>query len=135
MWRVTCDVWWQVETVSLLVREVAGGVSAGAAAARARSEAAGGELRAAAARLERGAAARAQLERELRAPLQAAPADADPAHELWARWRAAGELLAGLAPPDEEPAPAPAAAAAAAVQLQRELPALRDALKQSVSFY
>ncbi|KPI97134.1 hypothetical protein RR46_09041 [Papilio xuthus] len=105
---------------------MASGVSAGAVAGRARCEAARGAVRAAAARLESGAAARAQLERELRAPLQAAPADADPAHELWARWRAAGDLLAALAQPDVEPV----AAAAAAAALQRDLPALRDALKQ-----
>ncbi|CAH2039154.1 unnamed protein product, partial [Iphiclides podalirius] len=116
------DAHW-VQTVSLLVRELAGGLAAAAGSARARCAAGALALKAAASRLEAPSLARGRLERELRAPLAAT--DEEPARDVWARWRAAHELLARLLEPRHG-----RDAADAAAQLRTELPALRDALKQ-----
>ncbi|CAK1585847.1 unnamed protein product [Parnassius mnemosyne] len=120
------DTQW-VETVSLLVRELASGLSVAATEARERCDSAASALRTAAALLEPPTTARAQLEQELRAPLQAIQPiqgiTEDPAHEIWTRWRAAGDLLAKVISEPE------AGAVAAATTLMQELPALRDALK------
>ncbi|CAG4946296.1 unnamed protein product [Parnassius apollo] len=121
------DTHW-VETVSLLVRELASGLSVAATEARERCDSAASALRTAAALLEPPTAARAQLEQELRAPLQAVQPiqgiTEDPAHEIWTRWRSAGDLLAKIISEPE------AGVVAAATTLIQELPALRDALKE-----
>lgn len=113
-----------METVSLLVRELASDLGTAAGEVKERCAAAAAALKIAVLQLEKPASARAQLEKELRSPL-AATAE-EPAQEVWARWRAAADLIAGLL---REPADG-ASAAVAARSLLVELPALRDALKQ-----